>query len=75
MIEWIWPWMLLLLPLPWLVRRLVPAATSQKTAVRAPFFQEWRYLSQTQPGRSTGGRLVPVISLWLFWTLLLLAAA
>lgn len=75
MIEWIWPWMLLLLPLPWLVRRLVPAAASQQTAVRAPFFQEWRHLSETQAGRSTGGKLVPVISLWLLWLLLLLAAA
>ena len=23
MIEWLWPWMALLAPLPWLVRRLV----------------------------------------------------
>lgn len=75
MIEWIWPWLLLLAPLPWLVRRLVPAASSQRAAVRVPFFQEWRQMSEAQGGRSAGGGIVPVASLWLLWLLLLAAAA
>jgi Ca-activated chloride channel family protein len=74
-IEWVWPWLLLLAPLPWLVRRLVPAATSQRAAVRAPFFQEWRQMSEAQGGRSLGGGIVPSVSLWLLWLLLLAAAA
>jgi Ca-activated chloride channel family protein len=74
-IEWVWPWLLLLAPLPWLVRRLVPAATSQRAAVRAPFFQEWRQMSEAQGGRSLGGGIVSSVSLWLLWLLLLAAAA
>jgi Ca-activated chloride channel family protein len=74
-IEWVWPWLLLLAPLPWLVRRLVPAATSQRAAVRAPFFQEWRQMSEAQGGRSLGGGIVSGVSLWLLWLLLLAAAA
>ena len=75
MIEWVWPWLLLLAPLPWLVRRLVPTATSQRAAVRAPFFQEWQQMSETQGGRSSGGSIVPSVSLWLLWLLLLVAVA
>jgi len=75
MIEWIWPWMLLLAPLPWLVRRLLPAATSQQVAVRAPFFQEWRTLSATQRNARGRGDLAQLVLVWLLWLLLLTAAA
>lgn len=75
MIEWIWPWLLLLAPLPWLVRRLLPAATSQQPAVRAPFYAEWRDLAATQGSRSARGTSLPAIALWLLWLLLLVAAA
>lgn len=37
MIQFAWPWMLLFLPLPWLVTRLVPAATPQVGAIFLPF--------------------------------------
>ena len=37
MIQFAWPWMLLFLPLPWLVARLLPAATPQSGAVFLPF--------------------------------------
>lgn len=76
MIEWIWPWMLALAPLPWLVQRLVPAAKSQEPALRAPFFEEWQQLSSNGETRgSGGGRRLPAAALWLIWLLLLLAAA
>ena len=75
MIEWIWPWMFLLAPLPWLVRRLLPIAASRQAAVRAPFFDEWRELSATQGAGSGGGGLLPAVLLWLLWLLLLAAAA
>jgi Ca-activated chloride channel family protein len=74
-IEWIWPWLILLAPLPWLVRRLVPAATSEQAAVRAPFFQEWRQMSEAQGARSMRGGIVSTAALWLIWLLLLVAAA
>jgi Ca-activated chloride channel family protein len=76
MIEWIWPWMLALAPLPWLVQRLVPAANSQEPALRAPFFEEWQQLSADgETRRGVGRRRLPAAALWLIWLLLLLAAA
>jgi len=38
MIELVWPWALLLLPLPVLSYWLLPAASSQQAALRVPFF-------------------------------------
>ena len=75
MIEWVWPWMLLLAPLPLLVRRLVPPARGNETALRAPFYREWRRLSDSQRGRPQSGGRLPLLSMWLLWLLLLLAAA
>jgi Ca-activated chloride channel family protein len=75
MIEWLWPWFLLLLPLPWLVRALLPPRGSEEAALRAPFFSDWEQLSRRQgaSGRSDG-RLAG-LALWLLWACLLLAAA
>lgn len=76
MIEWIWPWLMLLAPLPWLVRRLLPTATSQQPALRAPFYSEWQQMSESQIGRRAAhGSALPTIALWLLWLLLLAAAA
>lgn len=75
MIEWIWPWVFALLPLPWLVTRLVPAARMQESALRAPFYQEWRQLSESQGQGPGQRRLAPHIALWLIWACLLFSAA
>ncbi|MEZ5572454.1 MAG: VWA domain-containing protein [Halioglobus sp.] len=75
MIEWIWPWMLLLAPLPWLVHRLLPAAQSQQAALRAPFFDEWQQISVTQKGRTRRSGVFSNLVLWMLWLLLLVAAA
>ena len=73
MISLAWPWLLLLLPLPWLVRRYLRAAAPRTgKALRLPF------LAELSPGRAHAGaaygrrgyRLA-----WLAWALLLLAAA
>ncbi|MEO7254744.1 MAG: VWA domain-containing protein [Casimicrobium sp.] len=37
MMQFAWPWMLVFLPLPWLVARVVPAASPQAGAVFLPF--------------------------------------
>lgn len=75
MIEWLWPLVLLLLPLPWLVQRWAPPATSQEPALRAPFFGQWQQLSQgdTRHLASTGRGTLAIV--WLLWLCLLLAAA
>jgi Ca-activated chloride channel family protein len=75
MIEWLWPWMLALAPLPWLVRKLVPAASSQQPALRAPFYTQWQQLSESQGGGNTGKSILVLLALWLLWLLLLVAAA
>lgn len=75
MIEWLWPWLLLLLPLPWLVRKLVPPASSRQPALRAPFFEEWRQLNTRGENRGGTNRRLSTLSLWLIWLLLLVAAA
>ncbi|MDX1733039.1 MAG: VWA domain-containing protein [Halioglobus sp.] len=75
MIEWLWPWMFLLAPLPWLVRRFAPAASSGDPALRAPFFEEWRALGSGQGRRSSVRGTLPHALLWLIWLLLLVAAA
>ena len=41
MIEFVWPWMFLALPLPWFVRKfLPPAETARGAALRVPFLHE-----------------------------------
>ena len=75
MIEWLWPWMLLMVPLPWLVRRLLPPARSQQPALRAPFFREWQVLSESQQGSSRSSGAGKLLLLWLTWILLLIALA
>jgi Ca-activated chloride channel family protein len=75
MIEWLWPWFLLLAPLPWLVRRFAPPARNREPALRAPFYDEWRQLGSDQGSRGSAGHRLPLFALWLIWLLLLLAAA
>jgi len=74
MIEWLWPWMLALAPLPLLVRLFTPAASSRDPALRAPFFEEWQSLSARE-ARGTDTTRAPLLLLWLTWLLLLVAAA
>lgn len=75
MIEWVWPWLVLLAPLPWLVRRFVPPLESHAPALRAPFFGEWRQLSESQTRGPVGTSKLPLLTLWSIWLLLLIAAA
>ncbi|MEM1142120.1 MAG: VWA domain-containing protein [Pseudomonadota bacterium] len=76
MITLLWPYMLALLPLPWVVRQLFGTQRKQRQAITAPFFASWQSLGDRFP--SAGGpmfRWLPLILLWLIWTLLLIAAA
>lgn len=68
-----WPWLLLLLPLPWLFYRQLSPALLQKSALKVPFFQQLHSLGR-QTDHSWSKRLrLPM--LLLIWLLLLLAAA
>ena len=75
MIEWLWPWVFLLAPLPWLVRRFAPPAQGRDPALKVPFFSRWEQLSNQSGGSQRISGYLPAASLWLMWLLLLLAAA
>lgn len=69
-----WPWMLLLLPAPWLVRRFVPAEPIDKdAALRVPLAGEFSVIAG--PGRLGGAKPWRMVLLVLIWTLTVLAAA
>jgi Ca-activated chloride channel family protein len=46
------PWLFLLIPLPWLIRKLLPRHHESKAAVRVPFMQRLSRLAGVQPGNS-----------------------
>lgn len=68
-----WPWLLLLLPLPWLIRRYSEPVAQQQAALQVPFYEQ---LTSSQAPHS-GARIRPLNGavLWLIWLLLLAAAA
>ena len=66
-----WPWLLLLAPLPWLLRKLLPASPSSDVqALRVPWFG-------AVAGKQAGWMRRPwlALSAALIWLLLVLAAA
>lgn len=73
MLSLAWPWVLAALPLPLLVRRLLPAAPPrQGKALRLPFYHE---LPGVAEGISARARRWRQALAWLAWGLLVLAAA
>ncbi len=75
--EWLlatfaWPWWLLALPLPWLLRRLLPPVQGGAPALRAPYGE--RLLAIGARVGAARARPVGVLP-WLIWALLCLAAA
>ncbi|RMT83988.1 VWA domain-containing protein, partial [Pseudomonas viridiflava] len=74
MFELVWPWAFVLLPLPWLMRFLLPMADSGEAALKVSFLNELEGLS--------GRRAKANLPAWrqrspflLIWLLLLMAAA
>jgi Ca-activated chloride channel homolog len=73
MIHLAWPWMLLLLPLPLLARRLLPPAPSRPgSALRLPFYRDLAGSAAAGAGAQTRWRQLLA---WLAWSLLVLAVA
>jgi Ca-activated chloride channel family protein len=73
MITFALPWVFAVVPLPWLVRRFVPAAPpGTGKALRLPFYRQLSALGSGGRGGVTGRRQLLA---WLAWVLLLLAAA
>ena len=72
------PWLFLLIPLPWLIRRMLPAHHERKAAVRVPFLQRLSRLTGLQPGSKVAVARRP-FSQWLIlgvaWLLVMVAIA
>jgi len=74
MFELAWPWVFILLPLPWLMRVLLPTADSGEAALKVSFLSELEELAGRRARVSLPAwrQQSPFILLWL---LLLIAAA
>ncbi|MFV8782440.1 vWA domain-containing protein [Microbulbifer sp. SA54] len=70
MFEFGFPWVFVLLPLPLLVRWLLPRSEPLSSALKVPYY---RQLPRAK-GSSPANRL-NLLLLWLIWTLLVVAAA
>ncbi len=74
MIHFVWPWLLLILPLPWILRRfLPPAATVEEAALRIPFVEDFDY--HGAEGRRHIPQRWPLWTAIAAWTLLVVASA
>ncbi|MEX6502529.1 vWA domain-containing protein [Pseudomonas zhanjiangensis] len=73
MFEFAWPWIFLLAPLPWVLRRLLPAADSGEAALKVSFLAELETLAGRRAHSSLPSwrQQLPYALLWL----LLLGAA
>ena len=71
-LELIWPWMFIVLPLPLLIFWLSTAESMQTSAVRAPFVSRWRTLSNAKHQGSKSARWMWWL-FWLVWALLIAA--
>ncbi|WP_235991378.1 vWA domain-containing protein [Halopseudomonas xiamenensis] len=72
MFEFHWPLCFLLLPLPWLYRRWLPAAETRSAALRISFMARLQAIRELAPEHSAPGRKWPYL---LIWVLLVCAAA
>jgi Ca-activated chloride channel homolog len=74
MIEFVWPWVFAALPLPLLVRWLMPKANSSEAALFVPFFQNLNQLEQHSGQRVSRSLMVAILTI-CSWLLLVTAAA
>ena len=71
-----YPWLLLLLPLPWFGYRWLPAYREARSAVRVPFFNAMsRAIDQAPQAAGTRHNLWQLLLNLLVWTLLVVAVA
>ena len=74
MLNFIWPWIFLLLPLPWLVYKAAPKATREEAPLFVPFYSD---LTEVVQERAVGSsvRWSKILLLSLIWLLLILAGS
>ncbi len=74
MLTIVWPWIFLLLPLPWLVYRKAPKAVREEAPLFVPFYNDLEEIDVPQTARRDT-RLARILLLSLLWLLLLAAAS
>ncbi len=74
MLEFEWPWIFLLLPLPWLVNRFTPAAAQQEAALHVPFYDQIAHAEKTDVFSGQGNQINMLLFV-ILWLLLLIAAS
>jgi Ca-activated chloride channel family protein len=75
MIDFAWPWAFLLLPIPYLVRKLAPAAPEPRAgSLRVPFFSAVDSLQRGQHGWAVGRRSL-LLAMIVAWAALVTATA
>lgn len=78
MFELVYPWMLLILPLPWLANRILPAYRKRAEAIKAPFFQKLVALSAELPSRGaiiSNRPLYRLLIMIIMWSCIVVALA
>ena len=78
MLTFTYPWLFLLAPLPWLIRKILPAHHELKAAVRVPFLQRLAKLAGLEAKRGVAVAKRPVFQwlvLSLAWLLVVAAIA
>ncbi|MDP2547338.1 MULTISPECIES: VWA domain-containing protein [unclassified Oceanobacter] len=73
-LEWYWPWAFVLLPLPLLIRFLLPAIKPEQAALRVSQLDDWTGQHSNDQQRHTSAWLV-LASISLIWCLLVTALA
>ncbi len=74
MLEFEWPWIFVLLPLPALVWWLVPRADSSGGALLVPFFEQVQPLANSEQSLQRSNLIAPIM-LVLIWLALIIACA
>lgn len=74
MFEFAWPWIFLLLPLPWLVHRYLPPMQRHDAELHVPFFNDLHALNTASSARLLTWRSQTLVHI-LIWLLLISAAA
>ncbi|MCK4705657.1 MAG: VWA domain-containing protein [Gammaproteobacteria bacterium] len=75
MMHFVWPWVFVLLPLPWLLRLLLPrAASTNAAALQVPYLQDFQ-LTTSSAAIGTNIKRWPLFIYTLLWICLLGATA
>jgi len=74
MLSWQWPWLVCLLPLPLLIRLILPARKASNDAIRVPFYTSLNALINTQQHSTLSTWYRGLVTI-LIWAALLAAAA